>query len=100
LSSCKVAPIASHTIAARRRFSSAKEESDQTQEQILKDEGKGTQDGVTEGAAVKEEKGAAEKDENPLQKELEAVKKENVDITVSGVVAVGEHAVDDSADTA
>lgn len=74
-SSYKVAPIASQSIAWRRCYSSAKEESDKKQEQILKEEGKGTQDTATEGAAAKEE--------NPAQKELEAVKKENVDLTVS-----------------
>lgn len=77
-SSYKAPAVASQSIAARRCYSSAKEESDKKQEQILKEEGKGTQDTATEGAA------AAAKEENPLQKELEAVKKENLDITVSG----------------
>ncbi|KAL9534624.1 GrpE [Sphaerulina musiva] len=74
-SSYKAPAVASQSIAARRCYSSAKEESDKKQEQILKEEGKGTQDTATEGAAT------AAKEENPLQKELEAVKKENLDIT-------------------
>lgn len=76
-SSYKAPAVASQSIVARRCYSSAKEESDKKQEQILREEGKGTQDTATEGAA-------AAKEENPLQKELEAVKKENLDITVSG----------------
>lgn len=75
VSSYTVAPIASQSITSRRCYSSTKEESDKKQEQILTDEGKGTQNTATEGAGAKEE--------NPVQKELEAVKKENVDLTVS-----------------
>ncbi|USW48605.1 Putative GrpE nucleotide exchange factor [Septoria linicola] len=64
---------ASQNLAARRWYSSAKEESDKKQEDILKNEGKGTQDTAKEGAAKEAE--------NPLQKEVEALKKESLEAT-------------------
>lgn len=77
---CRTPPLrtanpASQFIAARRWYSSQNEEGNKTQEETMKNEGKGTQD------AAKDE--AAAKDESPVQKELEAKKKENVELTVS-----------------
>jgi molecular chaperone GrpE len=65
-------PIASRTIATQRWYSS-QNESDKTQEEVLKEEGKGTQDTAKENPAASD----------PVQKELEVKKKENVELAVS-----------------
>lgn len=67
----RVAPAASQQLSARRWYSST-EESDKKQEEILKD---------SPGAEGKDASKDSAK-EDPVQKELEAKKKENVDLTV------------------
>ncbi|KAF2209345.1 hypothetical protein CERZMDRAFT_100547 [Cercospora zeae-maydis SCOH1-5] len=71
LAAYRVTPATTQRLASRRWYSSEKAESDQKQEEILKNEGKGTQDTAKEGA----EQHA--KEQNQLQKELEALQKEN-----------------------
>lgn len=67
----RVAPATSQQLSARRWYSST-EESDKKQEEILKDSpGAEGKDASKDGAK-----------EDPVQKELEAKKKENVDLTV------------------
>ncbi|KAM3415342.1 hypothetical protein BST61_g8871 [Cercospora zeina] len=75
LAAYRATPAATQRLTARRWYSSEKAESDQKQEEILKNEGKGTQDTAKEGAEQQA------KEQNPLQKELEALQKENVDVT-------------------
>ncbi|CAK1354805.1 GrpE protein, mitochondrial [Cercospora beticola] len=75
LAAYKAIPATTQRIAARRWYSSEKAESDKKQEEILKNEGKGTQDTAKEGAEQQA------KEQNPLQKELEALQKDNVEVT-------------------
>lgn len=66
----RAAPAASQQLIGRRWYSST-EESDKKQEEVLKDSPEATKDASKDSAK-----------EDPVQKELEAKKKENLDLTV------------------
>ncbi|KAK4506611.1 hypothetical protein PRZ48_000343 [Zasmidium cellare] len=68
----RVAPAAASQQLSARRWYSSKEESDKKQEEVLKDspEVEPSKDAAKDGAK-----------EDPIQKELEAKKKENLDLT-------------------
>lgn len=68
----RVAPAASQQLSARRWYSST-EESDKKQEEVLKE---------SPGAEASKDASKDGAKEDPVQKELEAKKKENVDLTV------------------